>query len=178
MYIKNTDIAKSVLLVAVPYLLLGAIFGKLFRESGGEVLGASLMATFTFAGTSQFVALRNLDLNVFALFIIIFVINIRHVAYILDCKKEIGSSGFASMYLCLSMTDENYSLLKIYKQRKIIPTKKQLCAMFFSTHCFWVSGCCFGSFAFVNLSLKGGEFILTSLFVIIVTNSILEFKWK
>jgi len=176
LYIKNIEIVKSVLLIAVPYLLLGALFGKLFSEAGGASLGSTLMAIFTFAGTSQFVALEYLKSDYIILFVIIFVINVRHIAYVLDCRKEIGDNGVASIYLCLTMTDENYSLLKIFKQKKIIPSTKQLCLMFFCTHCFWIVGCYLGTLIASDITLKGVDFILISLFGIILTNSLLDLR--
>jgi 4-azaleucine resistance transporter AzlC len=151
--------------VGIAYLILGSSFGILFSTKGGSFIETILISTFCFAGAAQFASLKfyNSQTSFSYVFLILFLINIRHIFYGLTISNNWISKK--KWYLLSALTDENYAMFNFYRNLNL--SELNLVMIFAINHLYWIFGCIIG-FAFekqINVSLKGADFILTALFI-------------
>lgn len=168
---------KNSLPVCIPYLLLGATFGVLFAQKGGTVFESFLISVFTFAGAAQFVSLEYYETPslYIAMFGALLILNFRHVVYVLLVKNKIGKKNNKFLYIVGAMTDENYGMLEFYKKDKL--KQSTIVKVFLLNHSYWVIGCTVGAIlGSMNFTVKGLDFFLVALFLILMVEGVKELK--
>lgn len=160
--------------VAVAYIFLGVTFGVLFASKGGSIGLSFIISVTTFAGAAQFLSLEyfGTDFHTLEFFLAIFILNIRHIGYGLTAIKKFGTWDWRKVYMIWGFTDENFGMLQINNYEE----KKSIFKIFLINHFYWVFGCTLGAAVGKNINVKGLEFALTSLFIILFFESLKNVK--
>jgi len=153
------------------YVPLGMAFGLMAVKSGIDWQYALMMSVFIYAGSAQFLSVTLLAVQTpfFAIFIAIFLLNLRHFFYGLSMINDFKPlKGAAKKYAIFALTDETFALLKTLDVPKQDKTKTFLLITFLN-QTYWVIGTLMGAVLGENLAFnaKGIEFCLTALFVVL-----------
>lgn len=179
---------KAALFAAFPFtlpilagfLFLGMSYGTLMASRGFSFLYPCLMALTIFGGSLEFVAASML-LGSFAplqTFIAALIIQARHLFYGISMLEKYKGTGLKKIYLIFGMCDESFSI----NYSAEIPKKVDRgWFMFFVTllnQSYWVLGATIGGLigSFVTFELKGLDFVMTALFVVIFLEQWLKEK--
>lgn len=170
---------KSVLKAAFPhtipvmtgYLFMGAAFGILLESQGYNFLWAALMSLTIYAGAGQFVTVGLLaaPFAPVSAFLIILMVNARHVFYGFSMLDRFREAGRAKPYLIFGLTDETFSLLCSVPPPPGISPNAFYLAITLLDQSYWVVGCVTGALVGSSLSFNpaGIDFVMTALFVAI-----------
>lgn len=166
--------------VMAGYLFLGASYGVLMASRGFSFLYPMMTSLFVFAGSMEF-ALANLLIGSFApleaLFLAI-VINARHIFYGISMLDKYRGTGVKKGYLIFALTDETFSV----NYTAEVPKGVDRARFYFYTslfdHVYWVTGATLGGIfgALIPLGLRGFDFAMTAMFVVILLEQILAGK--
>ncbi|MEN6565367.1 MAG: AzlC family ABC transporter permease [Veillonellales bacterium] len=163
--------------VLTGYIFLGAAYGILMNSKGYSLGLTVLMSIITYAGSMQFVAVNLLAaaFNPLYAFLLTLMINARHLFYGISMLNRFSGTGKKKIYLVFGLTDETFSLLCSTEPPQGIDRNW---FMFFVTlldHLYWITGSILGGVvgAMVSFNTKGIDFVMTALFVVILTN-----QWK
>lgn len=175
---KNGIIGRS-LKAAFPYtvpilagfLFLGATYGIYMNVSGFSFLYPMIMSMTVFAGSAEFVAVSIL-LSAFdpvQAFLMILMINARHLFYGISLLEKYSGTGWKKFYLIFGMCDESFS---INCSVDIPKNVDKGWFMFFVTilnQSYWVTGATLGGIfgSFINFNTEGLDFVMTAMFVVI-----------
>ena len=177
--------------VLLGYTTLGAAFGLMLSGMGYPWYLALAMSLWMYAGAGQFIAagffatagLTATGTGLLQACLIQFVVNARHIAYGLSMQKKFGNCGPYKPYLVFSLTDETFALLSSLPENHApggSEGNRPLFMFYVSLldQCYWVAGSIAGSLAvsFIPFELKGIEFALTALFVVLMVEQILKVK--
>ncbi len=177
MQLAFTTIFKRSLPVLFSYLFLGFNFGVLFLSKGGSALESFFISVFTFAGAAQYIGLEyygKIELY-FILFSTILFINLRHVLYVSTILSNLSGSWLKKSYIISAMTDENYGMLEMYKNESL--SSNDIIKIFLTNQFYWVLGCTLGATINIKtLNIKGLDFCLTAMFIIILISKIKAYK--
>lgn len=170
------EVFKLSLPVLCGYIPLGAAFGVLFSELGYHWLYATLMSLIVYAGAGQFLAVILLasGAGLAEAALSTFILNSRHMFYGLSLLDDYRVNRFDGLYKIFGLTDETYSLVTSAP----VPSHKRgefHLGMTALNHLYWITGCSLGAFigSSLNLSVKGLDFVLTSLFVVLSLEQLL-----
>jgi 4-azaleucine resistance transporter AzlC len=164
------------------YLVLGFAFGLLVVSSGISWYFATIMSLFVFAGSGQFVLIGLLAQKApyMSILITIFLINSRHIFYGISFIDFFRSMGNKKYYMIFSLTDETYAMLSLVQQYKYSEEEKREISFTLSYlhQMYWVVGSTLGALfiSLVPLVTTGVEFSMTSLFVVILIEQLLNSK--
>lgn len=155
------------------FLFLGMGYGMYMHSLGFSVWYPIMLAVLIFAGSVEFILAGMLVMafNPSSVFLLIVMISIRQVFYaisMLDKFKDI--TGWKRWYLIAGMVDESFAI------NYVADTNKQgidkawfmvLVTLFL--HIYWVTGSALGAImgAALPFDLKGAEFAMTALFLVI-----------
>ncbi len=172
---------KNTIPVMTGYLVLGMGFGILLKTAGYGVLWAFLMSLLVFAGSMQFVAVEMISsgAGLISIAISTLLVNARHVFYGLSMIEKYKEQGPSKPYVIYTLTDETYSLVSSYSgPLQGEELRKYYLYVSALDHCWWVSGSVTGSLlgSVIPFSTEGIDFVLTALFVTIVTDQWLSAK--
>ncbi len=182
---NRSDIKKAFILslpVLGGYLVLGFAFGLLVVSSGISWYFATLMSIFVFAGSGQFVLIGLLAQKApyMSILITIFLVNSRHIFYgisFIDFFRSMGKRGY---YMIFSLTDETYAILSLIGNRPYSDEQKREISFILSFlhQIYWVTGSTLGALfiSFVPVVTTGVEFSMTSLFIVILIEQLLNSK--
>ena len=171
---KTLPVVKKAFFRSLPvmsgYMILGAGFGILLRDSGYGVLWAFLMSAFIYAGSMQFVGIGLITSG--ASFITTafttFMVNARHLFYSISMVDRYRDAGKYKPYMIFALTDETYTLLVDDKAGED-PQSGNLYRFLVSLfdQVYWVTGSVLGSLlgSVLPFSTKGIEFSMTALFI-------------
>ncbi|MEG0191440.1 MAG: AzlC family ABC transporter permease [Lachnospiraceae bacterium] len=166
--------------VLTGYLFIGIAFGVMFEEKGYSFLWAILMSLLVFAGSGQYLAVNFFvpGISFVQIFILILMVNIRHIFYGISLLEKFNHMGKKRWYLIFGLTDETYSLLCTTKTPKDVKEDQFLFAITFLNQCYWVIGSAIGGLAGTMLTFnsKGIEFAMTALFVVIFVEQWMDQK--
>jgi len=177
--------------VLLGYTTLGTAFGLALSGMGYPWHLAAAMSLWMYAGAGQFIAagffaaagLSAGGMGLLQACFIQFVVNARHIAYGLFMQKRFSDTGIFKPYLIFSLTDETFALLSSLPE-DFAPGgsegNRPLFMFYVSLldQCYWVAGSLAGALAvsFIPFELKGIEFALTALFVVLMVEQILKVK--
>jgi 4-azaleucine resistance transporter AzlC len=158
--------------VLTGYVFMGTAFGILLVTNGFHPLWAPVMAITIYAGSAQFVAVGLLaaGFDPLAMFLVILMVNARHVFYGLSTLERFRDFGKYRSYLIFALTDETFALFNSVKVPDGVDERKFLTAIAALDHCYWIAGCTLGGFAgtLLTFDTKGIDFVMTALFVVIL----------
>jgi len=153
------------------FMFLGIAYGVFMNVSGFGAGWTFLMSLLIFAGSMEFVAVGLLlgAFNPLGALLLTLMVNARHLFYGISMLEKYKGTGWKKPYLIFGMCDESFS---INYSAKIPEGVDRGWFMFFVTllnHAYWVAGATVGGVlgSFVNFDLKGLEFVMTALFVVI-----------
>lgn len=187
---KDIYIIRKILMLSFPILLgyipLGMTFGILANkiQIGLPLTAAMSFLCFTGAGQFMLLSLLAAGTNFVEIFIISYLVNLRHSFYIISLWNDI--SNLKVRYFCASiLTDEIFAVLNklaVENQKNSNSNKnsqknsgnqkmreKLYFGIAFLAWSYWITFSVVGYLcgAFLNIDLSGLEFCLTSLFVAI-----------
>jgi len=175
---ENATISKAfraafpvTLPILAGFMFLGVAYGVFMNVSGFGAGWTFLMSLLIFAGSMEFVAVGLLlgAFNPLGALLLTLMVNARHLFYGISMLEKYKGTGWKKPYLIFGMCDESFS---INYSAKIPEGVDGGWFMFFVTllnHAYWVAGATIGGMlgSFVNFDLKGLEFVMTALFVVI-----------
>ncbi len=180
--------------VLLGYLAIGAAFGLMMADAGYAWWLSLVMSVVMFAGAGQYIAvgLFAAGTSVWEAALVQLVVNARHIAYGLSMIKRFDFPGFYKFYCVFGMTDETYALLSSLPEdgegtihipgiADAIPAASRSRFMFLVTllnHGYWIAGSVIGAVAgqLIPLDVKGIEFAMTSLFIVLLIEQILRIR--
>lgn len=164
--------------VLTGYMFLGIAFGILLSETGHGVLYSLLMSVFIFAGSAQILCVSLLanHASLPQVALLIFLLNFRHFFYGLSMISKYRGSGKKKWYLIFALTDETFALLCARDSApKGLDEHTYYTVLSAMNQSYWVMGSVIGGAlgSLVNIPLNGIDFVMTSLFAVLVVE-----QWK
>lgn len=164
---------RSLLLLSLPvgmgYVPMGAIYGFLLMQAGGQWWMGLLSSVLVYAGAAQFMVIPMLVAgeSFVAVLLATFVINLRHVFYGLSILRRMPRNPWARWYLVGALTDETYALLTTLPPSAGTREWVRLAAL---NQLWWVSGTLLGVVlgAQARLPFAGLDFSVAALFAVLV----------
>lgn len=168
-------IVKSAFIHSLPitlgFLFLGMACGIYMRSLGFDAIYPILMALFIFAGSVEFVVagLLLLDFNPVYTFLIIVMISARQIFYAISMLEKYHQSGYKKYYLISATVDESFAVNYAAKLNSNIDEGWHMFFVTIFLHIYWVLGAAIGAYMtdILPFSLKGSEFAMTALFLVI-----------
>lgn len=162
------------------YIAIGIPFGLMLVDAGYPWWMAPLMSLTMYAGAGQYMAvgLFASGANLLSIAITILVVNIRHIVYGLSLIGKFKNTGKWKPYLIFSLTDETYALLTSCALPRGANPGSYYGTIALLDHLYWILGSVIGALAgmIIPISLKGVDFALTSLFVVLLIDQLKNTK--
>lgn len=180
-----TEAAKAAFPYSVPmiagFLFLGIAYGIYMKALGFGFLYPTLMALLIYAGSVEFIAAGALiaPFSPISVLLITLMISARQIFYGISMLEKYGIHiGKKRWYLITTLVDESFSLNYM---AKIPPHLDKGWYMFFVSlylHIYWVFGAVMGNLfgTVLPFNLKGVEFSMTALFLVIFAENWLKEK--
>lgn len=180
-----TEAAKAAFPYSVPmiagFLFLGIAYGIYMKALGFGFLYPTLMALLIYAGSVEFIAAGSLiaPFSPISVLLITLMISARQIFYGISMLEKYGIHiGKKRWYLITTLVDESFSLNYM---AKIPPHLDKGWYMFFVSlylHIYWVLGAAMGNLfgTVLPFNLKGVEFSMTALFLVIFAENWLKEK--
>ncbi|WP_118859713.1 azaleucine resistance protein AzlC [Haemophilus haemolyticus] len=180
-----TEAAKAAFPYSVPmiagFLFLGIAYGIYMKALGFGFLYPTLMALLIYAGSVEFIAAGALiaPFSPISVLLITLMISARQIFYGISMLEKYGIHiGKKRWYLITTLVDESFSLNYM---AKIPPHLDKGWYMFFVSlylHIYWVLGTAMGNLfgTVLPFNLKGVEFSMTALFLVIFAENWLKEK--
>ena len=163
--------------VLTGYVCMGMAFGILLASKGFGPFWAFVMSVCIYAGSAQFVAVGLLAAGFAPLsaFLVILMVNARHVFYGIPLLARFNSFGRFKWYMIFSLTDETFALLISTKAPKGVDEVKMHRCIAVLDHLYWIVGCVLGGIigSAIPFDTRGIDFVMTALFVVILLE-----QWK
>ncbi|UXN37490.1 AzlC family ABC transporter permease [Avibacterium paragallinarum] len=165
----------------IGFVFLGIAYGLYMKALGFGVLYPLLMAALIYAGSVEFIVAGAL-IQGFAplhIFLLTLMVSGRQIFYSISMLEKYGVQlGKKRWYLISALVDESFSLNYM---AKIPPHLDKGWYMFFVTlylQCYWVLGAVLGNLfgEIIPFDLKGIEFAMTALFLVIFAENWLKEK--
>ena len=180
-----TEAAKAAFPYSVPmiagFLFLGIAYGIYMKALGFGFLYPTLMALLIYAGSVEFIAAGALiaPFSPISVLLITLMISARQIFYGISMLEKYGIHiRKKRWYLITTLVDESFSLNYM---AKIPPHLDKGWYMFFVSlylHIYWVLGAAMGNLfgTVLPFNLKGVEFSMTALFLVIFAENWLKEK--
>ncbi|WP_410678195.1 AzlC family ABC transporter permease [Avibacterium paragallinarum] len=165
----------------IGFVFLGIAYGLYMKALGFGVLYPLFMAALIYAGSVEFIVAGAL-IQGFAplhIFLLTLMVSGRQIFYSISMLEKYGVQlGKKRWYLISALVDESFSLNYM---AKIPPHLDKGWYMFFVTlylQCYWVLGAVLGNLfgEIIPFDLKGIEFAMTALFLVIFAENWLKEK--
>ncbi len=161
---------KDTLPIFISYFALSFSFGILAVKMGLNPYLAIFMSIIIYSGSLQFflVALFN-KLSLFDIFITSFLFNFRQFFYSLTFLERYKNS----FYKIFALTDETFAILTHKREN---PKYEMYISLL--NHAYWIIGTICGVVfvQYIEIKFKGLDFILVTLFIVILLESFLKSK--
>ena len=153
------------------YFPLGVAFGVLAKSMGVSAFIAVALSTLAYGGAAQFMMLSlfSAGTGLVEVFIVSYLVNLRHTFYGLALLKEYKDLKFR-LFNIATLTDETFAIFKALKitdaaERSYVFTRLNLISWL-----YWAAGTAVGCLAgeLIRVDMSGLEFSLTALFIVIV----------
>lgn len=162
------------------YIFLGFAFGILLQQTGYHALWAFFASLTIYAGSMQFVLISLLASGspLVTAAVMTLLINSRHIFYGLTFIEKFKSMGRLYPYMVFSLTDETYSVLCSCKYPDNVNMKKADFFIALFNQCYWIIGSVLGGLfgQLITLDMKGIDFSMTALFVVIFIEQWKDYK--
>lgn len=172
------QLLKYTTMVALGYLPLGVTFGILFNETGYPIVYALAMSIFVYAGSAQFLAITLLlsHAPLYTVFVLTLILNVRHLFYSSYTFEHYSQFTWPKrLYLMFALTDETFSVVSTLPKQNL-QKHKLLFQLSMLNHFWWVLGSAIGLILgnMVNIHIQGLEFVLVSLFVVLLVEQLYQ----
>lgn len=153
------------------YFPLGVAFGVLAKSMGVSAFIAIALSTLAYGGAAQFMMLSlfSAGTGLLEVFIVSYLVNLRHTFYGLALLKEYKDLKFR-LFNIATLTDETFAIFKALKtldaaERSYVFTRLNLLSWL-----YWAAGTAVGCLVgeLIRGDTSGLEFSLTALFIVIV----------
>ncbi|MBQ5780663.1 MAG: AzlC family ABC transporter permease [Spirochaetaceae bacterium] len=176
----KTNLKRTLVTLTAPvffgYMAIGIAFGLLLVQSGYPWWLTPIMSVFMYAGAAQYMALGLFASGapLITVMVTTLLVNIRHIVYGLSLLDKLKGTGKVFPYLVFALTDETYALLTGCDCPEDVSPKKFFGSIAVLNHIYWILGGIIGSLVGVLLPfpLKGIDFALTALFVVLLLEQI------
>ena len=181
----NNSVHKAAIKAAFPhtlpimagFLFLGASYGVLMASRGFSFVYPMLTSMLVFAGSMEF-ALANLLLGAFAPLEAVFlalVINARHIFYGISVLEKYKGLGVKKLYMIFALCDETFSVVYGAEPEDGVDRGWFMFYISLFNHSYWILGATLGGIfgSLLPLGIKGIDFAMTALFVVILLEQIL-----
>jgi 4-azaleucine resistance transporter AzlC len=170
---------SSAFCAALPYTLpifpafwfLGMTYGIYMHTMGFAFWFPMIMSLTIFAGSSEFIV-ANLMLGAFdplQTFLMIFMINARHLFYGISMLDKYKGTGIKKLYLIFGLCDENFSINYAATPPEGVDTGWFMFFVTLLNHFYWFTGSTLGGLfgPLITFNTQGVDFAMTALFVVI-----------
>ncbi len=163
--------------ILASFLFLGMTYGVLMQAKGYGAVWSLLMSLVVFAGGIQFAAIGLLSgpFHPLQALLLSLVVNARHLFYGISLLKKYKGIGKSKPFLIYTMCDETFSVVS-----SVTPAPDVDRAWFYFWICllnyfYWVCSSFLGGIlgSLISLDIKGLDFALTALFVVLFLE-----QWK
>lgn len=153
------------------FLFLGISYGIYASVNGFNYIYPLMTSLLVFGGSLEFVTVSMLlgSFAPFQTFLMAFLIQARHLFYGIAMLSKYKNVGLKKFYLIFGMCDESFSI-----NCSVTPPENvdKGWFMFFVTilnHFYWVLGALIGGIlgSVININIKGIDFVMTTMFVVI-----------
>lgn len=174
-FLQNANVrhafAKSLPIMS-GFLFLGMAYGVYMHSLGFAWWYPTVMAILIFAGSVEFIVAGMLvtAFNPSSVFLLVLMISVRQIFYgisMLDKFKDI--TGVKRWYLVSAMTDESFAINYTADQKQGVDKAWFMVLVTLFLHIYWTVGAGLGALVgtFLPFDLKGAEFAMTALFLVI-----------
>ena len=157
--------------VLAGFLFLGTAYGILMNSKGYGLGWTVLMSVVVFAGSAQYVAVTFLTtvFNPLYALLMTLIINARHIFYGISMLDKYRNTGRLKPYLIFGLCDERFSIVCTTEPPAGINKNWFYFFVTLLGHFYWVAGSAVGGLlgSLVSFNIKGLDFVLTALFVVI-----------
>lgn len=162
------------------FLFLGISYGIYASASGFHFVYPLMMSLTIFGGSLEFVAVSML-LGKFApvqTFIVSLLIQARHLFYGISMLEKFKNTGLKKFYLIFGLCDESFSIYYSVTPPKDIDKGWFMFFITLLNQFYWVFGATLGGIlgSLINFELRGIEFVMTAMFVVIFLEQCLKSK--
>lgn len=168
--------------VLFAYLFLGIGYGMLMEQNGYSFVYSFFISLFTFAGSAQFamIPLMVEGMNPVYVFLLIFVINARHIFYGISMNKKYTDTHWMKYYLYFGLTDETFTVINAHEEETCVNPKKYYFFLTLLHQFYWVAGSVLGGIlgSLLPFEIMGLDFILFTLFLSVYTAQMKKAKDK
>lgn len=153
------------------FLFLGISYGIYASVNGFNYIYPLMTSLLVFGGSLEFVTVSMLlgSFAPFQTFLMALLIQARHLFYGIAMLNKYKGTGLKKFYLIFGMCDESFSI-----NCSVTPPENvdKGWFMFFVTilnHFYWVLGALIGGIlgSVININIKGIDFVMTAMFVVI-----------
>lgn len=156
------------------FLFLGIAYGVLMRSIGYGLLPSFLMSAVAYCGSMQYAAVPLLltACNPLQAFILSLTVNARHLFYGISFIEKYRGAGRIKPVLIYTLCDETYSIISGSEIPENVDSKWFYFFVSVLDYSYWVIATVMGSVLgqFIPTDIKGIDFVLTALFVVIFLN--------
>ena len=177
----TTALAKSFPILCA-FIPLGMGFGYLATQLGLPWHLVIFTSVIVYAGSVEFIIAMMFAVaaNYIDIILAAALVNLRHIFYGISVKKHYPKSfsSLKKIYMVHALTDETYGLLASENSSDTIYDKQFSLYVSILNHIYWVTGVILGvMFSNIfNIEIKGLEFILTALFVVLTIEQAYHIK--
>lgn len=158
--------------VLAGYLFLGGAYGVLMSRIGYGPLWTAALSIMILGGTIQFIATTLLVLPFQPLhaFVISIMVNARHLFYGFSMLEHYAGSGWKKPFLVFWLTDETFALVCSGETPEGVDRNWFRFFVSGLDYSYWIIGGAIGNLAGSNFNFdaKGIDFVMTSLFTVII----------
>lgn len=153
------------------YFPLGVAFGILAKSMGVSAFIAIALSTLAYGGAAQFMMLSlfSAGTGLLEVFIVSYLVNLRHTFYGLALLKEYKDLKFR-LFNIATLTDETFAIFKALKTLDASERSYVFMRLNLLSWLYWAAGTAVGCLAcgLIKVNTSGLEFSLTALFIVIV----------
>ncbi len=164
--------------ILISFIFIGLSFGIYTSSFGYDFWMPPLTSLIIYSGSIQFVVVEAMHsgMDLLSFILIVAMMNIRHFFYALTCLGKFKNlSGNKKTYAYYSLCDEAYSLIMGAEAPRDMKKEDFYFSILILLQAYWFIGTILGGILgnFINYEVKGIDFILTALFLVIFLS-----QWK
>lgn len=169
---------RPTLPILAGFVFMGIACGIYMGSLGLPWWVPTLMSIVIFAGSAEFVVASMLlgAFNPIQTFVMIFVVNARHLFYGISMLERFRGTGRKLPYLVFAMCDETFSLTYATEPPEGVDRGWFMFFVSLLDQLYWVVGCTLGGLfgTVIELNVEGISFAMTALFVVIFVDQWLK----